>query len=315
MELRHMRYFLALAEELHFGRAAARLQIAQPPLSRQIRALEGELGVPLVLRTPRGVQLTDAGRVFRDECREALDRAERAGERARSAGRGEVGRLAIGFDPALELALVPRLVSPFAARHRDVRLAVHSLAASEQAAALSAGTIDVGIMPMPTGVSRDLVAEPLVSEELCAVLPQRHRLAGRPRLTLRLLAGAPLVLLRRQPSSRLRDLVVELFQQAGLVPDVRCEASHVQTCLALVAAGVGVTFLPAGARGVCSAGVVHRRLVAPGATLPIGLVHRAHEPSAFVHQFEELAHATFGDPRRATLACGSTDKVARLPIE
>src|SRR5689334_25413092 len=117
MELRHLRYFIALAEELHFGRAADRLQMAQPPLSRQIRALETELGVRLLARTKRGVQLTDAGRVFREEARAALARSERAVESVRRAARGEVGAVALAFAPTVALSLIPRLIPRFLDRH------------------------------------------------------------------------------------------------------------------------------------------------------------------------------------------------------
>ena len=307
-----MRYFLAVSDELHFGRAATRLQMAQPPLSRQIRALERELDVALLLRTPRGVQLTDAGRVFRDECREALAQAERARDRARRAARGELGWLTVGFDPALEMALVPRLVGPFTAQYPDVRLAVHSLNAEEQGAALQAGTIQVGVVPMPVWVQPEVAIEPLVSERLCAVLPERHRLARRPRVALRVLAGESLILFARRAFPRVHDLVTQMFRDAHITPEVHCEVTHLQTCLALVAAGIGVTFLPAGSLGVCSRGVVHRPLTAAAPTLPVGMIRRRNDGSELVGQFVRLAHAAMGDPRRSTLGCGAPPKLAPL---
>jgi DNA-binding transcriptional LysR family regulator len=312
MELRHMRYFLAVADELHFGRAATRLQMAQPPLSRQIRALEREVGVPLLLRTPRGVRLTDAGRVFREECRDALAQAERARDRARGAARGELGWLTVGFDPALEMALVPRLMGPFAAQHPDVRLAVHSLNADDQGAALQAGTIQVGVVPMPVGVQPDVAIEPLVSERICAVLPERHRLARRSRLALRTLAREPLIVFARRTFARVHDLVADMFREAHVTPQVHCEVTHLQTCLALVAAGIGVTFLPAGSLGVCSRGIVHRPLGAAAPSFPVGVIRRRNDASTLVGRFVSLAHAALGDPRRSTLGCGAPPKLAPL---
>jgi len=307
-----MRYFLAVADELHFGRAATRLRMAQPPLSRQIRALEREVGVALLLRTSRGVRLTDAGRVFRDECRDALEQAERARDRARGAARGEHGWLTIGFDPALEMALVPRLVGPFAARHPDVRLAVHSVNGDDQGAALQAGTIQVGVVPMPVGVQPDVAVEPLVSERICVVMPEDHPLARRSRLALRLLAREPLIVFARRALARVHDLIADMFREADLTPRVHCEVTHLQTCLALVAAGIGVTFLPAGSLGVCSRGIVHRPLTADAPTLPVGIVRRRNDASVLVGRFVSLAHEAMGDARRSTLGCSARPIVTAL---
>ena len=312
VELRHLRYFLAVAEELHFGRAAQRLRMAQPPLSRQIRALESELAVRLLLRTARGVELTDAGRLFRDEARAALERVEGAVESVRGAERHQNGGLAVAFAPEIELALLPRLVPPFVEHYADARLDIESLETDEQVAALQARRIQLGIVPLPVATSRDVVVDPLVSEELCVVLPQKHPLVGRPRLSVPALAAEPLVCLPRRVSRRLHDLVFGLFREAGVTPRIVCHVSRVPACLALVAAQVGVAVLPAGTRGVCSAGVVYRPLGLPAARLEIGMIHRRDEPSELRRAFMRSAHAVFGDPETSTLACRPAEKVVKL---
>jgi len=314
MELRHLRYFVAVAEELHFGRAAQRLDMAQPPLSRQIRALESDLGVRLLVRTKRRVRLTDAGRVFRDESRAALRRADQASEAARRAARGEAGAFAIAFAPDVELALIPRLIPPFLGRHAELRLEIQSLNPDQQIAALHGGAVQVGVAPLPLAAQGDIVVEPLVSQELCAVVPAKHRLANRPRLTLAAVAAEPVVFVPRLVAPRLHDLVLAIFREAGLVPRVRCHATHLQTCLALVAAGVGVTLLPAGTQGVCSVGVAFRRLRPPVAKLEIGIVYRRDEPSALRSDFITSAHAILGDPKTNALACSrpQNQNVVRL---
>src|SRR5262245_14262882 len=163
MELRHLRYFVAVAEELNFGRAAHRLGIAQPPLSRQIQALEAELAVRLFVRSGRRVQMTDAGRVLLEEARAALRQAERAGDRARRAGRGELGRPAVAFAPAAELSMVTRLIAPFAARHPNVQVEVRAMDPDEHFGALQAGTIEAGVLPLPVQGPEGIVVERLLA--------------------------------------------------------------------------------------------------------------------------------------------------------
>jgi len=311
MELRHLRYFLAVAEELHFGRAADRLQIAQPPLSRQIRALETELGVRLLARTRRGVQLTDAGRVFRDEARAALARAERAVHSVRRAARGEVGGIAIAFAPAVALSLIPRLVPHFLERHAEVRLDVRCLEAEEQVGALRDGSIEVGIAPTPFFTNGDAVVEQIASEELCAVLPEKHRLARHAGLAPALLAEEPFVLLTHAKAPRLAELVFGMFREAGMVPRVHCQASDVSTCLALVAAGAGVSVMSAGTRGVCASGVVFRPLGPSAPKMTIGMIRRRAEVSALARDFVAVTRTTLRSGA-TTLECGGREKVARI---
>jgi DNA-binding transcriptional LysR family regulator len=310
MELRHLRYFVAVAEELNFGRAAARLGIAQPPLSRQIQALESELAVRLFVRAKRRVQLTDAGRVLLEEARTALRHAERAGERARRAGRGELGWLAVAFAPAAELALIPRLIPSFVERHPDVHLELHAMDPDEHVAALQAGTIEAGLLPFPVPVPDDVVVERVLAVELCAVFPQRHRLASRPRVTLAMVAQEPLVLLRRRVAPGFHDALVAALGQAGVTPSVRCHATHLHTCVALVAAGLGVALLPAASHELRGRGVVYRSLVGPTPRLELAIVYRRDDPSRMLHAFLANERRVFAAQKVAVLAC---ETAARPP--
>jgi DNA-binding transcriptional LysR family regulator len=298
MELRHLRYFLAVAEELNFGRAARRLAMAQPPLSRQIHALETELGVRLFARTRRRVELTDAGRVFVGEARAALAQAERASDAARRAGRGDIGRLAVGFSPVAELGLMPRLLPPFVERHPSIQVDLQMLPAVEHAAAIHAGRIQVGILILPAPARDGLVVERLGTEDLCAVVPASHPLARDERIRIEDLAAVPFVSFAAASSPHLHELILAAFRDAGIRFAPRYEASHLRSGLALVAAGVGAMILPTGSQ-VSAPGVACRPLAVATPTLDLGMLHRRGEPSQVVRSFIDTARRTIGLPRRA----------------
>jgi len=245
MELRHLRYYVAVAEELSFGRAASRLEIAQPPLSRQIRALEDEVGVRLLVRTKRRVLLTEAGRSFLDGARVALSHAARAVELARRASRGESTSLSVAFAPTAELALMQPIVRAVTRARRDLRLDVQTCSELDALRAVQAGTLHAAIMAKPASVDRDVRLEPLASRRLRAVLPTGHALARRRRVAIAQLVEEPIVLVPRVVAPALHDAVAGAFHAAGLTLRVQHEASHLHTCLELIAAGLGVTVLPA----------------------------------------------------------------------
>src|SRR5215207_4822370 len=191
MELRHLRYFVAVAEELHFGRAAERLRIAQPPLSRQIRDLEREIGAPLFERVPRGVELTPAGSAFLPEARLTLAQAERAQRTAQRAARGETGRLRVGFvEAATYSGILPDVLGFFRMHLPDIGISLLEMDPVEQAEAFRDGRIDLGMLHSPPAdADRWLRVEPVYSDALVAALPNGHALAGRSRLTLGTLAA------------------------------------------------------------------------------------------------------------------------------
>ncbi|MBV9229224.1 MAG: LysR family transcriptional regulator, partial [Chloroflexi bacterium] len=193
MELRHLHYFIAVAEELHFGKAAERLQMAQPPLSQQIRQLEDELGVQLFYRTKRHVQLTEAGHVFLQEARQTLIQAEQAIVAARRAGRGELGRLAIGFVGSATSDILPTLIRGFQERYPEVELLLRELTTAQQVRALQDGRIHVGILRPPVH-DDTLRIETLFKEPLIVALPERHPLSSQVQLPIEALAREHFIL-------------------------------------------------------------------------------------------------------------------------
>jgi DNA-binding transcriptional LysR family regulator len=257
MELRHLRYFIAVAEELHFGRAAARLHMAQPPLSHQIRQLEEELSVPLFHRTKRRVQLTDAGQVFLDEARRTLTQAQHAIRAAQRAHRGEIGRLVVGFVYEATVGILPDMLRVFRERFPEVELALHEMTTAPQLKDLHTRRLDVGFLHPPLD-DDTLKCEILHRAPLVAILPQHHDLASRKRIPMQLLACEPFIL---QPYTRAygaRDQVVRMCQSAGFVPDVVQEATQIVTIASLVAAGIGVSIVPISAQTLRAQGVVYR---------------------------------------------------------
>src|ERR671933_170614 len=246
MELRHLRYFVAVAEELHFGRAAARLRIAQPPLSRQIRDLEREVGAALFERVPRGVELTPAGAALLPEARLTLAQAERAQRTTQRAARGEIGRLRIGFvEDAVYSGVLPDVLGFFRMHLPDIGLSLFEMDPRQQAEAFRDGRIDVGILhSAPPGAERLLRVEPVYSEPLVAALPHGHRLAGRACPPLADFATEPFLLFPRHVAPELFDGIIARCRSAGFSPRVVQEAFAWPTLAGLVAAGMGVTFVP-----------------------------------------------------------------------
>ncbi|MEF2279304.1 LysR family transcriptional regulator [Deinococcus sp. YIM 134068] len=242
MELRHLRHFVALAEEEHFGRAAERVFVVQQALSNSIRNLEDEVGVPLVLRTTRRVQLTPAGREFLIGARETLAQAGQTVERARRAARGEVGRLTVGFVGGLAFGGLPEIVRAFREAFPNVSVDLRELTAQEQEAALRGGQIEVGLMLLPV---RDpgLDSRPLWRQPLVAALPAGHPLARKRRLRIGDLAGERFVFFPRHLRATYFDQVMRWCAASGFTPNVVQEAIEIPTLLSLVAAGLGV-FLP-----------------------------------------------------------------------
>lgn len=290
MELRHLRYALAIADELHFGRAAARLHIAQPPLSQQIKQLEDEIGVRLFDRSHRRVRLTDAGAAFMAEARRTLASAERAADAARRAARGEVGRLAIGYVSSAAYQLLPALVRAFRRRAPDVTLALEEMSSSEQSRALAARALDLGIVRRPPPVEPGLAGTVVRREPTVLALPRDHALAPRRTLRLRELAREPFVVFPARPRPSWADVAVDLCRRAGFEPRIVQEAIEMASALSLVAAGIGIALVPASVRAVRRPGVVFRA-IAPAPISELMLVRRAEPPSELVSRFLEILPA------------------------
>ena len=299
MELRHLRYFIAVAEELHFGRAAARLHIAQPPLSQQIRRLEDELQAPLLRRTSHHVELTTAGRLFLQEAKLTVAQADRAMRTARRASQGEIGQLFVGCTPWADFTSGPRFIRGFGRRHPDVEVELHSLSSAEQISALEDGRIDVGILRPP--VQRQMLSsESLLTERLVVAFPQGHRFAKYGRVPWRELAAEAYVLLSRRRAPTFDGIVSQACSNAGLTLSVRYEVDHPQAVLALVAAGLGVSLVPATFGGIKGGGVAHRRLRPAGPVLTTVIAWRRDGASALVQRFLRVARDIARSTRRSS---------------
>jgi DNA-binding transcriptional LysR family regulator len=260
MELRHLRYFVAVAEELHFGRAAERLHIAQPPLSRQIRDLERELGTPLFTRDARGVELTPAGRAFLPEARLTLAQAERAQRTAQRAARGETGRLRVGFvDAATYSGILPDVLAFFRMHLPSIGLSLLEMDLPQQADALRDGRIDLGIVHNPPAdAERWLRVETVFHDPLIAALPRGHGLASQKRLSLSDLADEAFVLFPRPVAPMLYDDVIARCRAAQFSPRIVQEAVGWHTVVSLVSAGIGIALVPQSLGAQRQVGVVFR---------------------------------------------------------
>ena len=287
MELRHLRYFVAVAEELHFGRAAERLRIAQPPLSRQIRDLEREIGTPLFERVPRGVELTAAGRAFLPEARLTLAQAERAQRSAQRAARGETGRLRVGFvEAATHSGILPDVLSFFRAHLPSVGLSLFELDALRQAEAFQDGRIDVGLLHSPPlDAARWLRVEPIYEEPVILAVSKLHPLAARTRLTLSTLAEESFVSFPRVVAPEMYDEIIARCRAAGFSPRIVQEATGWHTLASLVSAGVGIGFVPRSIAEFQQAGVVYRPVRGLAVEMSLAAVWKRAERSPVRERF------------------------------
>jgi DNA-binding transcriptional LysR family regulator len=291
LELRHLRYFVTVAEELHFGRAAARLHVSQPPLSMQIKGLEAELGTRLLSRTQRKVELTAAGAVFLKEAREILHRVDQAASAARRAARGEAGELAVGFVTIADYNVLPAALSALRQRSPGIALTLHEATTDVQLRELAGERLDVGFVLPPVNDPR-LTLMPLLREPLVAALPQQHALAaGRGKLRLARLKDAPFILFPRHMAPGLYDDIVSFCRHAGFSPRVEQEAIQMQTIVSLVSAGLGVALIPASMRNLGRTGVVYRALREPSPLTEIALAWRTGDERPALARFLEAVRS------------------------
>lgn len=256
MDLRRLRYFMAVAEELHFGRAAQRMHVVQSAVSHQVKLLEAELGFSLLERSRHNVRLTVPGEIFLPEARDLLRRADEAMRRARASADGTVGRLAIGFVDNVLWSILPPILRDFRQRWPQVELTLHPLDRSAQIEALRTSVIDIGIMPSPSP-GHALRSVALAVAPLVAAIPEGHPLAVRSTLTIVEFANEPFVLFPRRMNSRLLEIIVACCASAGFTPRVVQEAEQLHTLLALVSAGLGVTLVPQWVARVQQLGVIY----------------------------------------------------------
>jgi DNA-binding transcriptional LysR family regulator len=274
VELRHLRYFIAVAEERHFGRAAERLHIAQPPLSQQIRRFEEVIGEPLLFRTTRSVQLAPAGEVLLERGREILAAVDSAVEDARRAARGEYGRLAIGFTGSCTYAMLPALAAALGKELPGVVLDLRGeMLTPAQVARLVDGTLDLGLLRPPV-TERAISLEVLRSEPLLAVLPESHPLASSEAIPLELLEGEPFVTYPSHFRSVVHDAVEDACAAHGFKPTAAHEVAETSTLVSFVAAGLGVSLVPASVRNMTIEGAVYRPLVRDTTRVELALAWR-----------------------------------------
>ena len=290
IELRHLRYFIAVADELHFSRAAERLGISQPPLSQQIRDLESTLGVRLLRRTNRRVELTDAGRAYLDAAKDIIARVDDAGDMARRAERGEIGELHVGFTRSTPLIeRFPRAIRAFRETYPSVRLVLQERNTLQQIECLlddrqQLGLIRGAVLPAPL-VSRKVVDDPLV-----AVIRADHPLARRKRAKLRMeeLSDEHFIVFTRAAGTGIHDQLLTMCRNAGFSPRISQEAGESSTMIGLVAAGMGVAVLPQSMRHVQVNGVAYVTIDSPDAASALHLAHRRDDTSPLVKAFMKL---------------------------
>lgn len=292
MDLRHLRYFIAVAEEENIGRAAARLHISQPPLTRQIQQLEEELGVRLFTRTPKGMELTQAGELFLEEARNIRSVVEQATERTQRAGQGKLGRLDIAIFGSGILGTIPRLLLAFRNDYPEVKTVLHTMTKAEQIEALRQRRITVGfnrmLAPLP-----DLATELVATERLLVAINEHHPLAREESVPFQALAEHPMVLFPTGARPNFMDKVMRLCEAAGFVPQVSQEVGDAVTGVALVAGGFGVCLVPESVTALTLPGVVFRPLQdAPAnASIDLSCLYRADDQSPILSAFLETVRA------------------------
>jgi DNA-binding transcriptional LysR family regulator len=305
MELRHLRYFLAVAEERHMTRAAVRLGLQQPPLSQQIRALENELGTRLFTRLPRGVELTAAGEAFREEAQTVLSAVERARARARAAAVGQRGRISIGLTTSASLhPAVTRTLRAYADSHAAVSLDLHASSAAGLTEALLRQDVQVAIIRAAVARPADLIFRELSRENMLIALPAGHRLirstasgANAP-IALKALAGERLILVRRHAAPGMYSNVIDACHKAGFEPLVVAEVEQMLTSINMIAAGVGISLMPASMREIRQEGIAYCPVLdAPSLVAPLTLVYRRGEVRPIVTDFIELSRKLAKDER------------------
>jgi DNA-binding transcriptional LysR family regulator len=289
-ELWQLRYFVTVAERLHFGRAAEALHISQPPLSRAIRGLEERLGVALFARSRRRVELTREGSRLLEEARRTIAQLERAVLELRSMASGEQGRLRIGFVSLADYGVLPGLLKAFKTARPGVTLALREMLSPEQAVALAAGELEFGLLLPPVAAAARLDHLVVQRERFVAALPARHRLARAPgKLAVSELAGEPLVMVPREIAPGLYDIVTGLAARAGISFNVAQEAIQMQTVVSLVSSGLGAAIVPASVANLGRRGVAYRELADRHPRLDLWLAWPRGALGAAARDF--LAHA------------------------
>lgn len=316
IDLRQLRQFIAVAELLHYRRAAARLNMAQPPLTAAIKRLEKEIGTELIRRTNRIEGLTPAGEVLLIEARRTIAQAERAVVLAQRAGRGQIGALRVGFVASAARDILPGTLQQFRAKHAPVALHLEEMTTAQQLAALHEDRIDVAFAVLPLRATNDVMVEELVDSELVAVLPATHPMAADRTVALADLAMEPWILFPARLGPGLHARIIEACTAAGFAPNVVQEATQMETIAGLAAAGLGVSVVPPSLANGITSGAAFRRLTGRGTPIgyQIALIFRVR--CALVEAFVQCAKAAGlelvrNGRGRSALSGGAPNRISR----
>ncbi|MBD2246389.1 LysR family transcriptional regulator [Nostoc sp. FACHB-888] len=294
MELRHLRYFIAVAEELHFSKAAERLHIAQPPLSQQIQQLEAELGVELFQRkTKRQVQLTEAGQVFLQEAYQLFAQLSKAIDLTQRTGRGEKGKLRVGFTSLVTYDLLPVILRRFREQFPEVELVLQELTTTQQEQALFNHRIHVGFAHPPLE-DNTLNQECIQKEGLIVALLETHLLARQENISVRSLLRENFIMFPRHLGPGLYDQILSLCQQGSFSPKVTQEAIQMQTIIGLVSAGMGIAIVPSSLQNLQRAGVVYRALEEKTPLVETAVVWRQEDMTPVLREFLQIVRSVCG---------------------
>jgi DNA-binding transcriptional LysR family regulator len=291
LELRQLRYFVTVADELHFGRAAARLYMTQPPLSQTIQALEEQLGAPLFVRSRRAVALTAAGQALLPEARRMLDQAAELPELVRRAAAGEAGRLALAFVSSADYSVLPPFLRRYRTHYPQVQIALQEATSDLQVEDLMHGRIDAGLLipPLPDKARRDLDYLKVLSEPLIVAAPAGlELLRGGGPVRLADLPRLPLIIFPRPIAPALHDAILACFRAAGITPEIGQQAIQMQTIVSLVSAGMGLALVPQSVSNLMRPGVEYRGLVDPTPQVETGLAWRRDNVSPVLQGFLDL---------------------------
>ncbi len=287
IELRQLRHFVAVAEELHFGRAARRLHMTQPPLSQSIQALEAQLGAPLFARTRRSVALSAAGEALLPEALRILQQVGQLPALVQKTAAGALGRLSIGFISIADYSVLPPALREFRRSCPEVAIRLQEATTDVQLDLLAGGSLDVGFLipPLPDKLKSEFDYLPVLSESMMLALPEGS-IPGRPKaVALAQFIQLPLIIFPRRIAPRLHDLILDMFGRAGLSPQVGLEAIQMQTIVSLVSAGMGIALVPQSVSNLKRPGVEYRELKDPAPTVEVGLAWRRDNASPVLAAF------------------------------
>jgi DNA-binding transcriptional LysR family regulator len=297
MEHRHLKYFIAVAEELHFGRAASRLHIAQPALSKQIQQLEQEFGFPLFYRTKQRVELLDAGHVFLDEARRILRQTENAVESARRTHTGQSGRLVIGFSATATLEVLPRILRKYRRLYPDVIVDLSEIGTIRGAELLLDSPLSVGLLRSPSFLNEEsFCIETILREPFVVALPDSHPAAKQDSVRIKALAGELFMVPPRQPGWDYSDAIFQILEDNGIGPRIAQEATQTLALASLVAGGLGIALVPASLSNLRISGVSYRPIKGRSQTSDLAMVWKRDSRASTLRTFLDVARAEY--PKR-----------------